>query len=64
MATAMAQPEAALAKVPMDTRLVARVVTQGAADRFPSCSPMVLIMVPMSREANRPFAMAPMASMK
>ena len=52
MAMAMAGADMAEAKPPISTRRAS-----------PSCWPSVLMMVPMSREQNRPWAMAPRASM-
>ncbi len=51
MATAMAGPDMAEAKPPTVT-----------SQAMPSCLPRVSRIVPMSREQNRPWAMAPMAS--
>ena len=52
MATAMAAPLMAEAYTPTSTR-----------NCIPICSPRVFTMVPMSNEQNRPWAMAPRASM-
>ena len=52
MATAIAAPLMAEAYPPTSMR-----------NSIPSCWPSVLTMVPMSREQNRPWAMAPRASM-
>ena len=51
-ATAMSAPAMAVAKPPISVR-----------KSSPSCWPKVLMMVPISREQNRPWAMAPRASM-
>ena len=51
MATAIAAPLMAEAYPPTSMR-----------NSIPSCWPSVLTMVPMSREQNRPWAMAPRAS--
>ena len=51
-ANAIAGADMAVAKPPISTRRAS-----------PSCRPRVLMMVPMSREQNRPWAMAPRASM-
>ena len=51
--TAMAGPAAALAYPPISS-----------STPMPSCVPSVAKMVPMSREAKRPCAMAPIASMR
>ena len=52
MATAMAEPLMAEAYAPASTR-------KGR----PICSPKVLTMVPISSEQNKPWAIAPRASM-
>ena len=52
MEIAIAGPVAALAYPPMSTR-----------SWMPACSPIVLIIVPIKREAKRPCAIAPKASM-
>ena len=52
METAMAGPVTACAKVPISTRMAT-----------PSCCPKVFKIVPISRDANKPCAIAPKASM-
>ena len=62
MATAIAGPLMALARPPTVYSAPATVATGFVRNGMWNWLPMVLMMVPISREQNRPCAIAPRAS--